>query len=179
MNRTLSPSILTLVLLAACGGSKPAAPAGPPPVSQKPSAKAETKTDPALATCHKSYKPGDKDPAADVDAMAKGCADITKMTQVGTTLTGELTEGNTTTFPFPAQAGKCYRVYAVSLSTMQDFDLAVVDSVGDIVASDSTDDVSPVLTEDGKFCFKAADSATLRATAGSGAGKFAAEIWSD
>ena len=176
--RALSP-LVSLALLAACGGGKAAVPAGPPPVSQKPSTKAETRTDPALAACHASFKAGDKDPSADVDTMAKGCESATKMTQLGATLTGEVTEGNTATFPFPAAAGKCYRVYAVSLSTMQDFDLAVVDSLGDLVASDSTDDVSPVLAEDGKFCFKAADAATLRATAGTGAGKFAVEVWSD
>jgi hypothetical protein len=173
-------ALLSLTLLAACGGGKPAvtAPAAPP-IPTKPSAKAETRSDPALAACHSSFKPADQDPSADVDAMAKGCADATKMTQVGTTLTGEATEGKPISFPFPAKAGKCYRVYGVSLTTMQDFDLIVVDSAGDLVAGDSTDDVSPVLAEDGKFCFKVADSATLRATAGSGAGKFAVEIWSD
>lgn len=179
MNRTILPALLSFSMLAACGGGKPAvsteAPAGPP----KPSTKAETKSDPAFASCHNAFKAADKDPSADVDAMAKGCADVTKMTQVGSTLTGEVTEGKTASFPFPAKAGKCYRVYAVSLSTMQDFDLTVLDSLGDLVATDSTDDVSPVLTEDGKFCFKVADAATLRATAGGGAGKFAVEIWSD
>jgi hypothetical protein len=178
MNRTIPPLLLSLSLLAACGGGKPAvatAPAGPP----KPSTKAETKSDPAFATCHNTFKGADKDPSADVDAMAKGCAAVTKMAQLGSTLTGEVSEGKTASFPFPAAAGKCYRVYAVSLSAMQDFDLTVLDSLGDVVAADSTDDVSPVLAEDGKFCFKVTDAATLRATAGGGAGKFALEIWSD
>jgi hypothetical protein len=181
MTRTIFHALFSVTLLAACGGAKPAVSnaAAVPATPQKPSTKAETRSDPALATCHSSFKPADKDPSADVDAMAKGCADVTKMTQVGTTLTGEATEGKSITFPFPAKAGKCYRVYAVSLTTMQDFDLAVVDSAGDLVAADSTDDVSPVLAEDGKFCFKVADAATLRATAGTGAGKFAVEIWSD
>jgi hypothetical protein len=180
MKRTTLPAILSVTIFAACGGSKPP-PTAPAAftIPTKPSTLAETKTDPAFASCHNSFKAADKDPAADVDAMAKGCADATKMTQVGTTLTGEVSEGHPVAFPFPAAAGKCYRVYAVTLSTMQDFDLAVVDSAGGLVSSDSTDDVSPVLAEDGKFCFKAADSATLRATAGSGAGKFAVEIWSD
>jgi hypothetical protein len=180
MNGTVLPALFSVSMLAACGGSKPP-PTTPtvPAATQKPSTKAETRTDPALASCHNTFKGGDKDPSADVDAMAKGCADATKMTQVGSTLTGEVTEGKTLTFPFPARAGKCYRVYAISLSTLQDFDLAVIDSVGDLVATDSTDDVSPVLSEDGKFCFKVADAATLRATAGSGAGKFAVEVWSD
>jgi hypothetical protein len=180
MERTTLPAILSMTIFAACGGAKAPPPAAAPwTIPTKPSTLAETKTDPAFASCHSSFKAADKDPAADVDAMAKGCADTTKMTQVGSTLSGEVSEGHPVTFPFPAAAGKCYRVYAVTLSTMQDFDLAVVDSAGNLVASDSTDDVSPVLSEDGKFCFKAADAASLHAIAGTGAGKFAVEIWSD
>jgi hypothetical protein len=180
MKRTSLHAILSVTMFAACGGAKAPPPASAAPtIPTKPSTLAETKTDPAFASCHNAFKGGDKDPAADVDAMAKGCADATKMSQVGATLTGEVTEGHPVTFPFPAAAGKCYRVYAVTLSTMQDFDLAVVDSAGGLVAADSTDDVSPVLVEDGKFCFKAADAASLHAIAGTGAGKFAVEIWSD
>jgi hypothetical protein len=152
MIRLVPITLPVLLVVTACGGAKTAAPApAAPPIPQTPSTRAETKTDPAFASCHASFKPGDKDPSADVDAMARGCAETTKMTQVGATLTGEVSEGKTVSFPFPAQAGKCYRVYAITLSTMQDFDLAVVDSLGNLVAADSTDDVSPVLTEDGKF----------------------------
>jgi hypothetical protein len=112
--------------------------------------------------------------------MAKGCADVTKMKKVGDTLTGRLSEkGAPVTFPLLAQPGKCYRVYGVSQSTMQDFDLVIVDSAGGLVAQDTTDDVSPVLVEDGKVCFKTADASTIRATAGAGAGTFALEVWSD
>jgi hypothetical protein len=180
MNRTTLPALLSITIFAACGGAKAPAPvAAAPTTPTTPSTMTETRTDPAFAACHNTFKAGDKDPAADVDAMAKGCADATKMTQLGATLTGEVTEGKTVSFPFPAKAGKCYRVYAVTLSTMQDFDLALVDSAGNLVAADSTDDVSPVLVEDGKFCFKVADASTLRAIAGTGAGKFALEIWSD
>ena len=49
------------------------------------------------------------------------------------------------------------------------FDVTIVDSVGGLVGQDTTDDVSPVISEDGKVCYKTADSSTIRATAGAGA----------
>jgi hypothetical protein len=172
--------------LTACGGgSKPAAAPAPAALDTStlaPSAKIDTKSDPALATCHNTYKPtsNDQDVASDVAAMAKGCADATKMKKVGDTLKGTLSEKTApVTFPLSAQAGKCYRIYGMSQSTMQDFDILVMDSSKGLVAQDTTDDVSPVLDEDGKFCFKTADSCTIRASAGAGAGNFALEVWSD
>lgn len=179
-------TLCALTGLAACGGgAKPAAapsPASMDPSTLPPSTKVETKSDPAFAACHNTFKPpsGDKDVASDVAAMAKGCADVTKMTKVGATLNGQLSDkGAPVTFPLTAQAGKCYRVYGISQSTMQDFDLVIVDSAGGLAAQDTTDDVSPVLVEDGKVCFKAADASTIRASAGAGAGSFALEVWSD
>jgi hypothetical protein len=70
-------------------------------------------------------------------------------------------------------------MYGMSQSTMQDFDVSWVDSTGALAAQDTTDDVSPVIAEDGKVCFKMSDATTVRATAGAGAGKFALQIWSD
>jgi hypothetical protein len=186
---TLSFSLFSLgacALVAGCGGgAKPAAapaPATLDPSSLPASTKAETKTDPAFASCHNKYKPtsNDKDVASDLAAMAGGCAAATKMTKLGSTLTGQLSDKTgPLTFPMSAQAGKCYRVYGMAQSTMQDFDVVIIDSSNALVSEDTTDDVSPVIAEDGKVCFKATDSATIRASAGAGAGTFALEVWSD
>jgi hypothetical protein len=186
MKTPLAEAALLSALVMSCGGQPPP-PAARPPVTASnadlpPSTKAETKSDPTFAPCHSAFKPAssDKDVAADVDAMAKGCADATKMKKVGDTLAGEVREkAPPVLFPFGAQGGKCYRIYGISQSTMQDFDVSWVDSAGALVAQDTTDDVSPVVTEDGKVCFKVPDATTVRATAGAGAGKFALQIWSD
>jgi hypothetical protein len=174
------------MILAACGGhaaSTPAPVAAPPPGAPlPPSTKADTKTDPAYASCHNAYKPtsGDQDVSADLAAMTKGCVDVTKMKKAGPTLTGQLSDTSPPAiFPLGAQAGKCYRVYGMAQSTMQDFDIALIDSTGALVSEDTTDDVSPVATEDGKVCFKVSDAVVIRASAGAGTGKFALEIWSD
>jgi hypothetical protein len=172
----------------ACGGRAAVpAPAAPPPLTAPnadlpASIKAETKSEPLYASCHNTFKPpsADKDVAADVDAMSRGCAETTKMKKAGDTLAGEAREGAPPAlFPFAAQAGRCYRIYGVSQSTMQDFDVSWVDSNGGLVAQDTTDDASPVVVEDGKVCFKVSDSTTIRASAGAGAGKFALQVWSD
>jgi hypothetical protein len=177
-------SLLVVSLCAACGGGAgpaPKTPAEPAPEDLPASTKAETKTDPAFAACHSAFKPAsnDQDMAADVAAMAKGCADATKMKKAGETRTGELSDKAPVKLPLGVVAGKCYRVYGMSQSTMQDFDIAVIDSAGALVSQDTTDDVSPVVAEDGKVCFKTADTVTLRASAGAGSGKFAIEVWSD
>ncbi len=173
-------------VLVACGKAAP-----PPKTSvgptdtatpSTPSTKAETKSDPALAACHATFKPasGDADVAADVDALAKGCADATKMKQMGTTHSGSASDkSGWVTFPFPAAAGKCYRVYAVAQSTAQDVDLTLVDSSGGLVALDTSDTARPILSEDGKICFKVADAATLKVRVEAGTGKFALQVWSD
>lgn len=173
------------VAVTACGK----APAPPPSTAVNSEAatppastKTETKSDPALAACHATYKPssGDKDVGADVDALAKGCADATKMKQMGTTHSGDATDkSGWVSFPFPAAAGKCYRVYAVAQSTAQDTDLTLLDSTGALVAVDTSDGNTPILAEDGKVCFKVADAATLKLRIEAGGGKFALQVWSD
>jgi hypothetical protein len=189
MNATFAELLAVSVVLssvgAACGGGGGAGPKTPAaetaPADLPASTKAETKTDPAFASCHNAYKPAsnDQDVAADVAAMAKGCANTTKMQKVGDTRTGTLGDKTPVKLPLAVLAGKCYRVYGMSQSTMQDFDIAVIDSAGALVAEDTTDDVSPVISEDGKVCFKMADTVTLRASAGAGGGTFAIEVWSD
>jgi hypothetical protein len=153
-----------------------------PPSARAPSQLVAKKQDPAMAACHQSFKPAsnDADLAADVTAMAKGCADVTKMHPVGDPMTGERAEGNPpNVFPLDAQASHCYRAYGVSAKTLQDLDIALVDSAGGLAGEDSTDDVTPVLLEDGAVCFKQADKAHIEVGAGAGGGKFAVQIWSD
>jgi hypothetical protein len=173
------------LLLAACGkGAPPATPSGATPGADEPtppaSTKAESKTDPTFAACHATFAPTGDDVAANVDAMAKGCADATKMKKMGDTLSGSGTDKTGwASFPFPAAAGKCYRVYGVAQGTAQDMDLTLLDSAGGLVAVDVTTDFTPVIQEDGKVCFKTADSATLKVRVEAGGGKYAIQVWSD
>ena len=156
----------------------PEAPVAPPPSAG--STKVTVKNDPAWAACHRTYDAKKKDVSRDVDAMARGCAKVTKMTLVGKTLTGKQGDQDPPqTFPLKAEANHCYRVYAQASDGIKDLDLAIKDSTGAIAAEDSTDDPSPVSLEDGAVCFKEADAATLVVSVGLGKGNYAVEIWKD
>jgi hypothetical protein len=148
----------------------------PPPGSKKIS----KKQDPTWASCHSSFKAKTKDLAAEVQKMAKGCDSVTKMKAVGPPQKGKQDAKNVPQqVKLKAQAGKCYRVYAESEPTIKDLDLVVKDSAGDVGAEDSTDDTNPVLVEDGAFCFKDADDATIVISVGDGKGSYAFQIYSD
>ena len=154
------------------------APPAPPPAPT--STVATTKSDPAWATCHQSFKAKGKDVARDVAAMAGACAKVTKMKKLGKTLTGKQADQDAPqTFPFDAKANHCYRAYAQAAESIKDLDLVMKDSAGIVVGQDSTDDPSPVVLEDGAVCFSKDDKATAVVAVGMGKGAYAVEIWSD
>ena len=151
--------------------------APPPPPGSK---KITKKSDPAWAACHASFKAGSKDLSAEVGKMAKGCAQTTKMKQVGQTTKGTQSEASPhQEIKLKGEAKHCYRVYAESDPTIKDLDLLLKDSNGDIAAEDSTDDTNPVLVEDGAFCFTEADNAVVIVSVGMGKGNYAVQIWGD
>jgi hypothetical protein len=152
----------------------------PPPPPAPTSTVATTKTDPAWAACHQSYKAHGKDVAGDVAAMSKGCAAVTKMKLVGKTLLGKQgAEDPPQSFPFDAKASHCYRAYAQASEGIKDLDIVVKDSASIVVGQDSTDDPSPVVLEDGVVCFSKDDKATLVVSVGMGKGSYAVQIWSN
>lgn len=166
----------------AAAATATAAPVSAPKADLPASNRAETRSDPNFAHCHAAFKPAsqDADVAANVDAMAKGCAEATKMKILGNTLSGEAHEkAAPVMFPLAVQADRCYRIYGISQSSMQDFDVTWVDSVGALIAQDTTDDTNAVVAKDGKICFKVSDVTTIRASAAAGLGKFALQVWSD
>jgi hypothetical protein len=196
------------ISLAACGGSEPAPvppppppppsatveapvasvpppavtdstpPPPPPPPPAPTSAVATTKTDATWAGCHQSFKARGKDVAADVAAMSKACAPVTKMKLVGKTLLGKQgAEDPPQVFPFDAKASHCYRAYAQASEGIKDLDVVVKDSAGIVVGQDSTDDPSPVVLEDGVVCFSKDDKATFVVSVGMGKGSYAVQIW--
>jgi hypothetical protein len=161
---------------AAPSAAASAAPAPPPP--NPGSKKVTKKNDAAWATCHQSFKAGNKEVSKDVEAMAKLCAAPTKMKLIGKTLTGKQSDQDPPqSFPLKAEANHCYRVYAQAADGIKDLDLAIKDSTGAIAGEDSTDDPSPVVLEDGAVCFTEADAATVVVAVGMGKGAYAVQIW--
>jgi hypothetical protein len=155
-----------------------AAPVAPPPVPT--SAVASVKADASWAACHQSFNAGAKDVSKDAAAMGKACEKATKMKPVGKTLTGkQADQEKPQSFPFDAKAKHCYRVYAQASSGIKDLDVVVKDSAGVVAAQDSTDDPSPVVTEDGALCFTKDDKASVVVSVGMGSGTYALQIWGD
>jgi hypothetical protein len=179
-------------VVASAAPSASAAPVASASVSAPPPAPtstvATTKSDATWASCHQKYQGagrdfvhGSKDVAKDVGAMADGCKVATKLKLVGKTLTGDLAEhGAPQSFPLEAKAGHCYRVYAMASDGLKDLDVVLKDSAQIVVGQDSTDDPSPVVSEDGAVCFSKDDKASVVVTLDApGKGSFALQIWSD
>jgi hypothetical protein len=156
----------------------PIAPPVPPPSAG--SSKVTLKSDPAWGACHHDPGAKKKDVSADVEAMARACAKVTRMSLVGKTLTGKQGDQDPPqTFPLAVEAGRCYRVYAQGSDGIKDLDLAIKDSTGAVAGEDATDNSSPVVVEDGAVCFKEADSAAVVVSVGLGKGNYAVQIWKD
>ncbi len=112
--------------------SKPAVPSGPALPDKPESDKVSWKRDPSFAKCHNDVKTG-ADLVLGVTAMAKGCATMMKMHQVGQTVQGS--RGNldpAQVLPLHAEASHCYRVYGLSEDALKDLDIAMVDSAGKV-----------------------------------------------
>jgi hypothetical protein len=158
----------------------PAASVAPAPAANPASKKATKKNEATWASCHQSYKANNKEVAKDVEAMAKGCAKVTKMKLIGKTETGNQGDQDPPqSFPLKAQKDHCYRAYAQAAEGIKDLDLVIKDSAGAIAGEDSTDDPSPVVLEDGAVCFSEADAATVVVSVGMGKGHYAVQIWGD
>jgi hypothetical protein len=151
-----------------------------PPPAEAGSKKISVKHDPTWATCHSTYKPASKDLAVESGKSAKGCEAATKMKPTGKPEKGTQGDNNPPqTIKLQGRAGKCYRVYAMADAGIKDLDLLLKDSTGAVAAEDSTDDPSPVLVEDGAFCFKEDDAATVVVSVGQGKGSWALTVVSD
>jgi hypothetical protein len=184
--------VLALVSLLGCGGggadatpapavptAKPSTPSGPPLPTKPDSDKVTWKKDSSFAKCHNDVQTG-KDLVAGVTAMAKGCATLMKMHQVGETVQGSRQNLDPAqAIPLHVEANHCYRIYGLSEDSLQDLDIAVIDSAGKAAGEDGSDSPDAVVLEDGELCFTAADDVKVNVAAGSGGGKYAVEIWSD
>ena len=206
--RFRSLALPALLAVAACGGGKPpdtrfaevakgdagatsAAPPSTPFVSNVPMAempppfkfgskKADRKVIAGSAACAAGFKPQAGDLGAEVQKLAKGCADATKMRALGAVLTGTQAQGGSAqTFKLKAEANHCYRVYGVTAPTVKNIEVLVADSEGFVAYEARSDEPRVVATDDGAICFKSADDALLLVSVGAGEGAFALQIWSD
>ncbi len=152
--------------------------AGEPPLPTKPdSDKVTWKQDPAYAKCHNDVKTG-ADLVAGVKAMGQACASAMGLKPLGDVTQDKYKKDDPAhSLPLHAEAGKCYRVYGLSEDALQDLDIAIMDSAGKSCGEDGSDSPDAVVLESGMICFTVADDVKVNVAAGSGAGKYAVQIW--
>jgi len=152
-------------------------PSLPKPATKPDSDKVTWKKDASPKSCHTGAKGGDL--AANVTAMSNACVDK-KMHLVGTTTMGEGSrEKMVQSIPLKGEANHCYRVVGIAEATVTDFDIAVMDSTGKSIGEDLLDTNDAVVLEDGVFCFKQDDTASINVAVASGAGKWAVSVFAD
>ncbi len=78
---------------------------------------------------------------------------------------------------FTAQAGECFRIFAVGEPSIEDLAVEVLDPKGNRIAFDTGDDRWPVVKPDGPFCVFDDGEYRARVRAQRGAGGYAIEIW--
>jgi hypothetical protein len=156
--------------------SEAASAEAPAPASNPASTKATTKSDSSWVACHSSFKPKGKSQAADVAALAKGCAKVTKMKMIKAAASKA---GDAQTWPLKTKANKCYRVYVQGAEGVKGIDASIKDSTGAVAGQATGDGSTAVVTDDGAVCFKEADSATVAVSVKSGTGGYAVQIWGD
>lgn len=144
------------------------------------SSKAAPKIDASWTACGETMKSKGLDPVREVAALSNACAAVTHMKLVGTTLTGKQSDAEAPqSYPFQADANRCYRVYTQADGRIESLNVAIVDSAG-IVAGQGTSAGSTVIVlRDGAVCFKESGAATVVVSVGRGGGAYALQVWGD
>jgi hypothetical protein len=142
--------------------------------------KTTIKTDATWASCRPKRRSNGSNPAAEVAALTRACASVTKMKPVGKTIIGKQTAADSPqSYPFPAEANHCYRVYVEAEAGIEDIEVVIDDSAGIAAGQGSSGGPPAVVLENGAVCFKERDAATVAVSVGRGGGTYALEIWSD
>ncbi len=185
---------LLFAALAACSGAKSAAPAASPAtaaatgsravalpatVPATASTRATLKLDSTWGRCHEGFVVAQGDVAGEAARLAAGCAASTRMHRVAGFAGEQSAAARPQTFRWKAQAGHCYRAYAVGAPAIKNLDLLMIDSTGAALGQNGVDEGAPVLLGAGAVCFKQDDDAALVVSVGDGTGAFAVEVWSD
>jgi hypothetical protein len=171
---------LVLAAVAACGpvSAGTPAPAGPSPAPTQGTPAGGPQPQTPWDGCYASFDP-QGDPVADLRRLARGCGAANAMKPMTAIHTGEQSQAEPVqrvAFHVPA-AGRCYRIYAVGDSGIQDLDLLVRDPAGNDVIGDVSHDAWPVVPPRGPACFDAPGVYVLEVSVYRGAGKYALQIW--
>jgi hypothetical protein len=144
------------------------------------SSKAAPKIDPSWTACAETMKSKGLDPVREVAALSSACAAVTHMKLVSKTLTGKQSDADAPqSYPFQADANRCYRVYAQADGRIESLNVAIVDSAGIVTGQGSSAGSTVIVLRDGAVCFKESGAATIVVSVGRGGGAYALQVWGD
>lgn len=136
-------------------------------------------------SCYGRFKPTG-DPVKDVTRLGLMCGPANGMTQQGDTIRGTVEPGTGSpgqpgvpvlAGQFRAQAGHCYRIFAVAVPKVRDLDVTIRSSRGSRLTSDQTEDPWPIVDPERPFCSFEDDSFSIEVASGGAAGSFALQVW--
>ena len=127
--------------------------------------------------CYASFAPR-TDPELDVMRLGLLCGPSNGMRKLTDARESKLRDGGAAReHRFAAQAGDCYRIFAVGEPSVEDLDVEVFNPKGARIAWDTSDDRWPVVAPDGPFCVFSEGEHRAVVRAQRGAGRYAVEIW--
>ncbi len=129
-------------------------------------------------SCYGGFRPSGE-PLKDVTRLGLMCGPVNGMKLVtDKPMVGQLALGQThKEHRFVAEAGECYRVFAVASNSVKNLDVTVRSLRGSRLASDHSEDNWPIVDPDRPFCTFESDTFVLEFSSPAGAGRFAAQVW--
>jgi len=125
-------------------------------------------------SCYANYRPTST-PERDVARLAASCGPENGMVPVGPIAGGEAVDG-AEDHRLDAEAGDCFRIFAVADPFVADLGIEVIGPRG-AITWDRNGDRWPILDSDGPFCLFDAGVYTVRVRALQGKGRYALQVW--
>jgi hypothetical protein len=127
--------------------------------------------------CYANFQPR-TDPKLDVMRLGLMCGPSNGMRQVTDAREAAVSGGGAgREHRWTAEAGDCYRVFAVGEAGVADLDVEDYYARGARIAWDTSDDRWPIVKPDGPFCVMADGEYRAVVRAQRGSGRYAVEIW--
>jgi hypothetical protein len=126
--------------------------------------------------CYASFRPRTL-PAVDAMHLGLMCGPSNGMKKVTASGSARIEKDSRKEHRFEAEAGDCYRIFAVGEPSIEDLDVEVFDSAGKKLAFDTSDDRWPIVKPDGPFCVFEHGEYRAVVSPQRGEGSYALEIW--
>ncbi len=126
-------------------------------------------------SCYANYRPTST-PERDLIRLVAMCGPDNGMVPAGAMVSGDAADA-VENQRFEAEAGDCFRIFAVADAFVTDLGVEVINSRGNTMTWDRNGDRWPILNPDGPFCVFEGGTYTIRVRANQGKGRYALQVW--